>query len=75
MTPKSAAIFLHDTAPILRQIGQHGGPQTGYQFEHLASDLMVKLGGRFLADHKEIFNDPQRRADLVETLEVFVAAS
>lgn len=108
LTPKSAAIFLDDTAPILRQIGQHGGPhtvyylvqlleslievdparvfdliaaavlqggrQTGYQFEHLASDLMVKLVGRFLADHKEIFNDPQRRADLVDTLEVFVAA-
>lgn len=108
MTPESAAIFLHDTAPILRQIGQHGGPhtvyyliqllenlveadpagvfdlvaaavlqggqETGYQFEYLASDLMVKLVGRFLADHKEIFDDPQRRTALVDTLEVFVAA-
>ncbi|MFD1703432.1 hypothetical protein ACFSCV_10490 [Methylopila henanensis] len=108
LSPENAAIFLHDTAPILRQIGQHGGPhtvyyliqllenmveadpagvfdliaaavlqggqETGYQFEHLASDLMVKLVGRFLADHKEIFDDPQRRTALVDTLEVFVAA-
>lgn len=108
LTPESAAVFLHETAPILRQIGQHGGPhtlyyliqllenlveadpagvfdliaaavlqggqETGYQFEHLASDLMVKLVGRFLADHKEIFDNPQRRTDLVDTLEVFVSA-
>lgn len=108
LTPGSGAIFLHETAPILRQIGQHGGPHTvynliqllenlleaapadvfdliaaavlqggqqnGYQFEHLASDLMVKLVGRFLADHKEIFDDPQRRTALVDTLEVFVVA-
>jgi hypothetical protein len=35
---------------------------------------MVKLAGRYLADHKEIFDDPQRRGALVETLEIFVAA-
>jgi hypothetical protein len=108
MTLEGAAVFLHETAPILRQIGEHGGPhtvyyliqllehlvgadpagvfdliafavlkggqQTGYQFEHLASDLMVKLVGRYLADHKEIFDDPARRTALVDTLEVFVAA-
>jgi hypothetical protein len=107
LSPESAAIFLHDTASILLQIGQHGGPhtvyyliqlleslveadpagvfdliatavlqggqETGYQFEHLAADLMVKLVGRYLADHKEIFDDPQRRTALVDTLEVFVA--
>lgn len=108
LTPESGAIFLHEVAPILRQIGQHGGPhtvyyliqllesllkadpagvfdliadavlqggqQTGYQFEHLASDLMVKLVGHFLADYKEIFNDPRLRTALVDTLEVFMAA-
>jgi len=108
MTLEGAAIFLHETAPIQRQIGAHGGAhtvyyliqllehlieadpegvfdliafavlnggqQTGYQFEHLASDLIVKLVGRYLADHKEIFDDPKRRTALVDTLEVFVAA-
>ncbi len=108
LTPESAGIFLHETSPVLRQIGEHGGPHTvyyliqlleylvevdppgvfdliafavlrggrqaGYQFEHLAADLMVKLVGRFLADHKEIFDDPKRRTALVDSLEVFVAA-
>lgn len=107
LSRESAATFLHETASILRQIGQHGSPHTvyyliqllenlieadpagvfdliaaavlqggkatGYQFEHLACDLMVKLTGRFLADHKEIFDDPPRRTALVDTLEVFVA--
>jgi hypothetical protein len=108
LTSQSAAVFLHETAPILRLIGQHGGPhtvyyliqlleelieadpasvfdliavavlqggrETGYQFEHMGADLLVKLVGRFLADHKEIFDDPTRRIALVDTLEVFVGA-
>jgi len=52
---------------------QRGG-RNGYQFDSLAADLMAKLVGRYLADHKEIFDDPQRRGALVETLEIFVAA-
>jgi hypothetical protein len=51
-----------------------GGQQTGYQYESLAADLMVKLVGRYLADHKEIFDDHGRRRALVDTLEAFVAA-
>jgi hypothetical protein len=108
LASQSAAIFLHEAAPILRLIGQHGGPhtvyyliqlleelieadpagvfdliavavlqggrETGYQFEHMGADLLVKLVGRFLADHKEIFDDPSRRIALVDTLEVFVGA-
>jgi len=35
---------------------------------------MVKLVGRYLADHKEVFDDPKRRTALVNTLESFVAA-
>ncbi|MFG1364057.1 hypothetical protein [Xanthobacter versatilis] len=108
LTLEGGASFLHETAPILRLIGEHGGPhtvyyliqllehlvkadppgvfdliafavlkggqQSGYQFESLAADLMVKLVGNYLADHKEIFDDPQRRTALVDTLETFVAA-
>jgi len=51
-----------------------GGHQSGYQFESLAADLMVKLVGRYLADHKEIFVNPQRRTALVAALETFVDA-
>jgi hypothetical protein len=50
-----------------------GGRASGYQFESLAADLMVNLVGRYLADHKEIFDDSQRRRDLLEMLETFVA--
>jgi hypothetical protein len=50
------------------------GRQGGYEYESLGADLMVKLVGRYLADHKEIFDDPQLRAALVDTLEAFVAA-
>jgi hypothetical protein len=53
---------------------QKGGRDGGYQFETLAADLMVRLIGRYLADHKEVFEEPQRRHALVETLETFVAA-
>jgi hypothetical protein len=49
------------------------GSRSGYHFENLAADHMVKVVGRYLADHKEIFEVPQRRAALVEILETFVA--
>lgn len=35
---------------------------------------MVRLVGRYLADHKEVFDEPERRAVLVDTLETFVSA-
>lgn len=34
---------------------------------------MVKLVERYLADLREIFDDPQRRYALIDTLETFVA--
>ena len=52
----------------------NGGRRGGYEFESLGADLLVKLVGRYLADHKEVFDDSQRRAALVDTLETFVAA-
>jgi hypothetical protein len=105
---RAARSFLHEIAPTLRRIGEHGGAhtvyyliqlleqliesdpagvfdliafavlkggqQTGYQFESMAADLIVKLVGRYLADHKEVFDDPKSRTALVDTLETFVAA-
>lgn len=50
------------------------GRQSGYQNESLGVDLLVKLVGVFLADHKEIFEVPDRRAALVDCLETFLEA-
>lgn len=48
--------------------------QSGYQNESLGVDLLVRLVGVFLADHKEIYEDPIRRAALVDCLEIFLEA-
>jgi hypothetical protein len=50
------------------------GRRSGYQNETLGMDLLVRLIGVFLADHKEIFEDPARRAALVDCLEIFLEA-
>lgn len=50
------------------------GRQSGYQNESLGVDLLVKLVGVFLADHKEVFEDAARRAALVDCLETFLEA-
>jgi hypothetical protein len=51
-----------------------GGQRTGYQFELLGADLLVRLIGVFLADHKELFERDDRRAALIDCLEIFVEA-
>jgi hypothetical protein len=48
--------------------------QDGYQFESLGLDSLVKLVRRYLADHRDIFEDPERRRALVEVLELFSSA-
>ena len=51
-----------------------GGKFGGYQNESLGADLMVRLIGTFLADHKEIFENDSRRQALVGCLETFMEA-
>ena len=51
-----------------------GGQLTGYQFESMGADLLVKLVGLFLADHNEIFEEEDRRNALIECLEIFMDA-
>jgi hypothetical protein len=46
----------------------------GYQIEPLGSQQFVRMIGRLLVDHREIFDDQKRRVRLVEILEVFVSA-
>ncbi|OAX65036.1 hypothetical protein A6R71_09870 [Xanthomonas translucens pv. arrhenatheri] len=50
------------------------GAQDGYHYEHLGSESLVKLVRRYLADHRDIFDDGQRRAKLIEILELFSGA-
>jgi hypothetical protein len=48
--------------------------EDGYQFESLGANSLVKLVRRYLADHRDIFEDPDRRRKLVEVLELFSSA-
>lgn len=50
------------------------GAQDGYHYEQLGSEGLVKLVRRYLADHRGIFDDTQRRAKLIEILELFSGA-
>jgi hypothetical protein len=43
----------------------------GYQYESLAVGELVKLIRRYLADHREVFDEPVRRQELVKVLELF----
>lgn len=51
-----------------------GGVQNGYHYESMGADLLVKMIGVFLADHKEIFENEERRRTLIDCLEVFMKA-
>jgi hypothetical protein len=52
----------------------NGGQRSGYQYESMGSDLMVRMIGVFLADHKVIFNNDARSVQLIECLETFLKA-
>lgn len=47
------------------------GAAEGYQFESLGSTAVVKVVRCYIADHRGIFEDPERRAKLVEILQLF----
>jgi hypothetical protein len=47
------------------------GAEEGYQFESLGSTAVVKVVRRYSADHRSIFEDPERRAKLLEILQLF----
>ena len=50
------------------------GRKQGYQFESLGADRFVAVIGVFLADHRELFSNVDRRGQLVACLDVFVEA-
>ena len=51
-----------------------GGRRTGYQYESMGAELLVKLLGIFLADHKKLFESEDRRSALIDCLEIFMEA-
>jgi hypothetical protein len=52
----------------------NAGHRQGYHFESLGADQVVKLFGRFLADHRPLFDQPARRQTLVTCLDAFIEA-
>jgi hypothetical protein len=71
--------FLTEANPeVVFELSAHAllgaGRAQGYQFEHLGADRAVKLIGRFLADHRDLFEDPGRRQTLVSCLDAFIEA-
>jgi len=51
-----------------------GGQRLGIQYEFMGADLLVRLVGVYLADHKEVFEDQDRRRALIGCLEAFMKA-
>ncbi|TYL89975.1 ATP-binding protein [Bradyrhizobium rifense] len=65
-------------APRVFDLAAHAlltaGRQQRFQFESLGADRFVQVIGVFLADHREVFDDLERRDQLVACLEAFVDA-
>src|SRR5262249_18604429 len=50
------------------------GKDHGYQFESLGADRFVTVVGRFLADHRGLFSNDDRRQKLIACLDAFMEA-
>lgn len=66
-----------DPQGVFLRIGQviRAGQQSGYQYESLAADLMVRLVERYLAEYRSLLQqDAECRQALIEILDIFVRA-
>lgn len=66
-----------DPRGVFLRIGQviRAGQQSGYQYESLAADLMVRLVERYLAEYRSLLQqDAVCRQTLIEILDIFVRA-
>jgi hypothetical protein len=50
------------------------GGRYGYQYESMAASQTAKLIRRYLAEHRELFDDNHHAQQLIDILELFVAA-
>lgn len=46
----------------------------GYTMEPMAVDVIVRIVERYLADHRDVFAEPERLGDLMDCLDAFVRA-
>jgi hypothetical protein len=67
LIPGNPAIVFESVYQIL--LGR--GREEGYHFESLGSTAVVRVVQRYIADHRNIFEDEGRRARLVEILRLF----
>lgn len=52
-----------------------GGRKGGYEYDRMAEDVIVRIVDRYLADHRELFQDDEdARRHLIEVLDTFVDA-
>ncbi len=52
-----------------------GGQKGGYQYDHMAEKVIVRIVDRYLADHRELFRDDEEaRKYLMDVLDTFVHA-
>jgi hypothetical protein len=66
-----------DPGGVFRRIAAavRAGERGGYQYEHLAVQLIVRITERYLADYRYLFaEDADCRGDLVDLLDAFVRA-
>lgn len=68
--------FFIDIEPeeVFRLISQaiRSSEGQGYTSEQMAVDLFVRIVERYLADYRSIFENPERRQDLLSCLNAFV---
>jgi hypothetical protein len=48
--------------------------RSGYALESLAARLIVGIVERYLAEHRDVFAEPDRLADLIDSLDIFARA-
>jgi hypothetical protein len=48
--------------------------RSGYALESLAARLIVGIVERYLAEHRDAFAEPDRLADLIDSLDIFARA-
>ncbi len=70
-----ASLVTVDPAEVLQLIGRvvRAGQRSGYQYESLAVDLIVKILQRYLADYRALFRESEEcQRLLLDILDIFV---
>jgi hypothetical protein len=70
------AVIEFDPAGVFARIAKciRASSRGGYQFESMAANLVVGIVERYLAEHRDVFAQPDRLNDLVDALDIFARA-